>query len=473
MRVSDIVNLGLEYLMAGVVFLIIIGIGFAVWYLAYFKKKHPNDKIRTNRIILAGAFFLYLVVVLGATMLSRAGFYGNTKIYPLFYSYKDAWTDFSLTEWRNIILNILMFVPFGIFLPLLFKIMQKFWKVYLAGLGLTLLIEILQLLLKRGIFEPDDILGNTVGAMIGYGVYCLGRYMVQWLKYKRKEKGGQVFCLQLPLLFTVVAFGAIFLVYHAQELGNLDCTYLIKQKNISVSSEVEFKQETAPVVVYQADVLSVSETEELAKDLFARQNCDIDESRTDIYENTALYYSAGENRFSVWFDYDGGTFHMTDFERIFADEDGQNPIKADASEDEIRKAFSDAGIYVPESAEFENKGDGIYCFRADKITVGDVMYDGVLEGTYYAAGKFGRIENGIVEFVEYKEAYIISEEEAYRELKEGKFSYWRADDSVLNVRVEAVILDYRMDTKGFYQPVYNFEAFVNERQTEIVVPAIK
>lgn len=474
MRLSDIVDLGFRYMGIGVLLLTIIGIGFGLWYLLYFKKKRPDSKLKVGKILLVGAFVVYLVIVIGATMLSRGNFYGNTKIYPLFYSYIDAWNDFSVTEWRNIILNIFMFVPLGIFLPVLIKKMQRFWKVYLTGLGFTCLIEITQLLLKRGVFEPDDILGNTVGAMIGYGVFSLGKYIVDWGKTKKRGKRAQVFCLQLPIIIAVTAFSSIFLVYHTKELGNLDCAYILKQKNISVTSDLIFEEETPKTMVYKAKVLSVEETEEIAKELFARQNCTIDESRTDIYENSAIYYSEeGGNRFSVWFEYDGGTFWFTDYEKGFLGEEEQVKVKTDATEEEIRQALLTAGIFVPMAAEFENKGEGTYSFIADMVDEDKIMYDGQLECVYYEDGKFGQIENGMMELSGYKEFEIMSPKEAYEELKEGKFSYWRADDTILNIRVKNVRLGYCLDTKGFYQPVYVFDAYVDEWQCELVVPAIK
>lgn len=476
MRLSDIVNLGIEYLIVGFVLAILLGIGIALWYFLYFKKKRKGEGPKWERVALAGVFLIYLVVVFGATMLSRGNFYGNAKIYPLFYSYKDAWNDFSMTEWRNIILNILMFVPLGFLVPLLFKRMQNFWKVYLTGLGVTCFIEIGQLLLKRGIFEPDDILGNTVGAMIGYGMYSLGKYILNWVKYKKRDKGGQVLGLQIPILAVVVAFSSIFIVYHMQELGNMNCAYVLKQKNIAVLSKQEWEEQSRQVMVYKAKVLSEEETREIAKELFAGRNCNIDEERTDIYENCAVYYSdsdKGENRFSIWVYYDGGTYHYTDFEKGFFDEENKVRVKADASWEEICKALLAAGVFVPGGVEFENKGEGTYLITADKLVAEGLMYDGEIECVYYEDGQFGEIDNQMMELKGYKEFEILSEKEAYEDLLEGKFSYWRANDEVLNIRVEAVRLGYDLDTKGFYQPIYIFDTDINGWQGKLVVPAIK
>lgn len=474
MRLSDIVNLGKEYLIVGLCLAMLLGIGFILWYFLYFKKKRNGERLKWGRVVWAGVFLIYLVVVFGATMLSRGNFYGNEKIYPLFYSYKDAWNDFSMTEWRNIILNILMFVPLGILVPLLFKKMQDFWKVYLVGFGVTCFIEIAQLFLKRGVFEQDDLLGNTVGVMIGYGLYRLGKYILNRVRYQKREKCGQMLLLQIPFLMAFAAFGTIFLVYYGKELGNLSCEYIIKQKNISVTSDMNFEEETTAVSVYKAKIFSVEETENCVRELFSKQGYSIDESRTDIYENTAFYYSKeGENRLSVWFYYDGGTFHYNDFERGFFDEENSVKVKTDATEEEVRGALENIGVFVPTGTVFENKGEGTYCFTADKVMLDDTMYDGEIDCVYYEDGSFGEINSQVMELNVYKEFEILSEKEAYEELVEGEFSYWRADEEMLNIQVQEIKLEYRLDTKGFYQPVYVFEADMNGWQGELIVPAIK
>ena len=63
-----------------------------------------------------------------------------------------------------------MFVPLGFMIPLLFKKCKRWYITYLIGFGATLFIEILQLISKRGIFELDDIINNTLGCIIGYGI---------------------------------------------------------------------------------------------------------------------------------------------------------------------------------------------------------------------------------------------------------------------------------------------------------------
>ncbi len=474
MRFMDIISIGLDYLWLGVLAAIVIGIIFTVWYFLYFKKKYPGKKLHKGKILLWGIFFVYLVVVFGATMLSRGNFYGNTKIYPLFYSYKDAWNDFSITGWRNIILNILMFVPLGFLMPVLVKWTDSFLKVSGIGFGVTLVIESSQLLLKRGVFEPDDLLGNTVGTMIGFGMYRLIKYVVCIKKKKEHDKIGQVLWMQIPLVVTMIAFGGIFLIYYFQEFGNLKSTYILKQKNIAVTGESNFDKDSDTAIVYKAAVLTKEDTKAFVGKLFSKLGYSIDESRTDIYEHTAIYYSNGEdgNRFNIWMEYDGGVFTFRDFDKLHYGEQTVEE-KMDATEEEIRAALDDIGIFVPKEAVFKNKEDGNYNFMADRLVDENKIYDGYIECVYYEDGQFGEINYQMLTLEAYKTVEIISEAEAQAQIKDGKFHYWRQNDGLLEIEIIGVERGYEMDTKGFYQPVYLFDAVVDDFKTQITIPAIK
>ena len=64
-------------------------------------------------------------------------------------------------------LNVVMFVPFGFLVPLIWRKREKFWQVFAAGLGFSLLIELSQLLCYRGT-DVDDLIMNTLGAIVGF-----------------------------------------------------------------------------------------------------------------------------------------------------------------------------------------------------------------------------------------------------------------------------------------------------------------
>lgn len=71
----------------------------------------------------------------------------------------------------NLIGNVVMFVPLGFFLPSLWAKLQKFWKFILCIIGIILAIEIIQLVTLLGSLDIDDLILNTLGAIVGFIIY--------------------------------------------------------------------------------------------------------------------------------------------------------------------------------------------------------------------------------------------------------------------------------------------------------------
>ena len=81
------------------------------------------------------------------------------------------WIPFSKSiDIAGYILNIVMFVPFGFFVPLIWSKMEKIIDITIAGLGFSVLIEISQLFSYRGA-DIDDVIVNTFGAVLGFFLY--------------------------------------------------------------------------------------------------------------------------------------------------------------------------------------------------------------------------------------------------------------------------------------------------------------
>lgn len=81
------------------------------------------------------------------------------------------------------------------------------------------------------------------------------------------------------------------------------------------------------------------------------------------------------------------------------------------------------------------------------------------------------INNNIIRYKKVRDISIKSKEEAYKELAEGKFNLYKAED-IKTMEIEDIILSYMLDTKGFYQPIYNFISKVNGENIIISIPAL-
>lgn len=73
----------------------------------------------------------------------------------------------------NFVGNTAMFIPVGIVYPYVYKKINTHGKVIAAGVGFTLCIEIVQLLFYDRVTDIDDLILNSLGYLIGYGIYLL------------------------------------------------------------------------------------------------------------------------------------------------------------------------------------------------------------------------------------------------------------------------------------------------------------
>ena len=74
-----------------------------------------------------------------------------------------------LYAWE-IIYNVLIFVPFGVFVSSLEKSWSAGRKI-LAGFVFSLILEVLQFVFAMGMGDITDLIANTAGAFAGVGIY--------------------------------------------------------------------------------------------------------------------------------------------------------------------------------------------------------------------------------------------------------------------------------------------------------------
>ena len=109
----------------------------------------------------------YIVFILNETIIGRL----ETEEYRYnllpFWSYLALIRGEGVNIWRCIYLNALFFIPFGVLLRL--ALGKRHWKRTLVfSCILSISVELLQLILKRGLCEFDDVFHNVLGSMVGY-----------------------------------------------------------------------------------------------------------------------------------------------------------------------------------------------------------------------------------------------------------------------------------------------------------------
>ncbi|WMT40155.1 VanZ family protein [Paenibacillus sp. D2_2] len=132
-----------------------------IFQFVILKSKKNNNKTSVAYTIMTYLFCFFL-----------AGMLSVTGIPSVLYS--KVFINLNLIPFRDItfnfiqyIENIILFIPFGLFLPLLWKKFENPYITWTSGLLMSLAIEVSQLFNYRAT-DIDDLLMNTLGTIIGY-----------------------------------------------------------------------------------------------------------------------------------------------------------------------------------------------------------------------------------------------------------------------------------------------------------------
>jgi glycopeptide antibiotics resistance protein len=67
--------------------------------------------------------------------------------------------------------NLLLLLPWGFLAPVVLPSLRQGRRIALSGFLISLSAELIQLIFRLGVFESDDILLNTTGAVLGYYLF--------------------------------------------------------------------------------------------------------------------------------------------------------------------------------------------------------------------------------------------------------------------------------------------------------------
>lgn len=139
----------------------------------------------TSATVFAGLLLaFYLSQVIGITLLNRsiteeARFDLNlVEVYRIALNGNEVF-------FTQIIGNILMFVPFGILVPMCFVRMRGVFRMLILSFLFSIFIELTQLYTHTGLFELVDLLNNTLGGVIGYILFILPYKVYEFYENKK------------------------------------------------------------------------------------------------------------------------------------------------------------------------------------------------------------------------------------------------------------------------------------------------
>ena len=190
--------------MIGSSFIIVALISMALWIIYRLYNVVKNKRINIAREIILFIFFVYFLFLLLLTifkggriefsnqfnsfMYREHGLLGIINVVPI----KETINTFMHSETgmrnslRNLIGNILVFMPLGFFMPLLFDKFNNLKKVLKVGCLSSLAIELSQLFVGSNVCDIDDVIYNTLGALAGFICYKTFETIIKKVNLKNK-----------------------------------------------------------------------------------------------------------------------------------------------------------------------------------------------------------------------------------------------------------------------------------------------
>ncbi|MDE7309526.1 MAG: VanZ family protein [Lachnospiraceae bacterium] len=136
----------------------------------------------TKYVIVSGLLFsFYVSQVIGLTLLNRTITEEARYDLNMIDVYRIAFSGNSVFM-TQLIGNVIMFIPFGILVPICFQKIRGILKITLISFLASLFIETTQLYTHTGLFELVDLLNNTLGGIIGYLIYKIFYFVYKIIK---------------------------------------------------------------------------------------------------------------------------------------------------------------------------------------------------------------------------------------------------------------------------------------------------
>lgn len=130
--------------------------------------EHVLSRKKEIQIVL---FVAYCGFIVWMTLLNRHQYEHRIIRLELFWAFREwkAGEPYGKVDSILYLKNILFFMPFGFLIPI-----KKSWKqVTVTAVLVSVAIELIQVATKYGECEIDDVISNTVGALVGFWIYII------------------------------------------------------------------------------------------------------------------------------------------------------------------------------------------------------------------------------------------------------------------------------------------------------------
>lgn len=446
-----------------------------VFFYRFYRKRGGKVKVTPGQFAALFLILGWFLVVMVLTTFSRGENFEGWVNFQLFSGYVSAWNQWSLSEWQLIIFNMLMFVPFGFLLPILSQKTRRFVPVALLSLFVTIGIELIQMLSRRGIFELDDILHNTLGSIAGFFLISA---IMDSIKNRKIAMKSVIKALVIPMAFVLLFLGAI-TAYHSKELGNLSIRPAIPQnmEGVEVINNSTLSKDIESVSLYFSDKIhNLDYGKEMAT--LIMESFDLQQKggiRKDSFNRIWSFHNKDGIEYTFNYNLADGSWSL------YTEEGVPGPFEQEELSrfKEYYESWMFADGILPEETVFQIQNEDTLRWELEHnmtdIAIGDRDFaNGVImivpsqEQNPPNSLNYFMTENKYI-----RKINIISPAEAYKDIVKGDFEIYNNLKKGDVLQVNEYELTYIHDSKGYYQPVYQFIGELNGEYWEALIPAVK
>lgn len=168
-------------------------------------KRFFHNRQRTVCYFLFAVYLSAMFAVVGLPDIRYVRFDPHFNFVPFRYMFSD---------YTNSLLNVLLFFPMGLLLPLFWTKFQKLTETLHFGFQVSVLIEILQIFTYRAT-DVNDLITNTVGTLLGWIAARLLLYFFPVIHPSENKNEVYIVCLSaFGVMFLIQPFFANWIIYN-------------------------------------------------------------------------------------------------------------------------------------------------------------------------------------------------------------------------------------------------------------------
>jgi glycopeptide antibiotics resistance protein len=447
------------------IFPIALIITIIIYWAIYKRRKSKGEIVALSRVRMIAEFTLigYFVMFIYVTQVLSFGngmgeMINLSPMHSFYIAIKYGTNNAGM--FSQFYLNVLMCVPLGILLPIVFpEKFRSFKSILVISFVQTFLTEVIQLLTGRSA-DIDDIIANTLGGLIGYTIFLIGYGIYYAIRLKKQDKifkiKNYLLNIVISLMITLITISPLLVVQvleGKQEFGYVYYGHLQPKK---IEFDMDLSNKESKRVVYK---IFENKTKDEVINKLRRITGFKGEFVESSYDNTLV---CDEENGKAMFIYDHNAWSV-DYHY------GQDGIIDQAKLPAKEKSIEYALKYINQfEMEVENlkffKFDEDYGDNAIHVIFEEIANDknlkvwGNVEVTIGENGELMTISDNRKYFNTYKEVEAISQEEAVSVVKDVGVG-----EVDVTAHVTRISEDYYFEEeKGYLIPTWRIEGHWTE-----------